>query len=110
MSGYSLIFSSAKLVCTAARVAAGLVPCLHICTRHQARRETSMAEPFRTIRTETIEPSIARITLNRPKHMNAYTNPICDEIAAAPHQYVEDDAVRCVIVTGAGRGVCSAGD
>src|SRR5258708_8462343 len=110
MSGYSLIFSSAKLVCTAARVAAGLVPCLHICTGHQARRETSMAETFRTILSEMIETSIARITLNRHKHMNAYTNPMCDEIVAALHQYVEDDALRCLIVTGAGRGFCSGGD
>ena len=35
-----------------------------------------MAETYRTILSETIEPSIARLTLNRPKHMNAYTNPI----------------------------------
>ena len=69
-----------------------------------------MAETYRTILSETIEPSISRITLNRPKHMNAYTNPMCDEIVTALHQYTEDDALRCLIITGAGRGFCSGGD
>ena len=69
-----------------------------------------MTETFRTILFETIEPTIGRITLNRPKHMNAYTNPMCDEIVAALHHYMEDDALRCLIITGAGRGFCSGGD
>jgi enoyl-CoA hydratase/carnithine racemase len=69
-----------------------------------------MAETYRTILSETIEPSITRITLNRPKHMNAYTNPMCGEIVAALHQYMEDDTLRCLIITGAGRGFCSGGD
>jgi 2-(1,2-epoxy-1,2-dihydrophenyl)acetyl-CoA isomerase len=69
-----------------------------------------MTETFRTILFETVEPAICKITLNRPKHMNAYTNPMCDEIVAALHQYMEEDALRCLIITGAGRGFCSGGD
>jgi|SRR5579871_1807928 len=69
-----------------------------------------MAESFRSILFETIEPAIAQITLNRPKHMNAYTNPMCGEIVAALHQYMEDDGLRCLIITGSGRGFCSGGD
>jgi len=69
-----------------------------------------MAETFRTILFETVEPAIAQITLNRPKHMNAYTNPMCNEIVAALHQYMEDDTLRCLVITGAGRGFCSGGD
>jgi enoyl-CoA hydratase/carnithine racemase len=69
-----------------------------------------MTETFRTILFESVEPAICQITLNRPKHMNAYTNPMCDEIVAALHQYMEDDALRCLIITGAGRGFCSGGD
>lgn len=69
-----------------------------------------MTETFRTILFETIEPAIGRITLNRPKRMNAYTNPMCDEIVAALHHYMEDDALRCLVITGAGRGFCSGGD
>ena len=69
-----------------------------------------MPESIHNILIETIEPAICQITLNRPKHMNAYTNPMCDEIVAALHNYMEDDALRCLIVTGAGRGFCSGGD
>lgn len=69
-----------------------------------------MTETFRTILFEPAEPAIATITLNWPKHMNAYTNPMCNEIVAALHHYMEDDALRCLIITGAGRGFCSGGD
>ena len=69
-----------------------------------------MAETFRTILSEAVEPSVGQITLNRPKHMNAYTNPMCDEIVAALHKYMDDDDLRCLIITGAGRGFCSGGD
>jgi enoyl-CoA hydratase/carnithine racemase len=65
---------------------------------------------YRTILFETPEPAIARITLNRPDRMNAYTNAMCDEIMNALHAYIEDDALRCLILTGAGRGFCSGGD
>ncbi len=69
-----------------------------------------MTDTFRSILFETIEPAIGQITLNRPKHMNAYTNPMCDEIVTALHQYMEDDDLRCLVITGAGRGFCSGGD
>ncbi len=66
---------------------------------------------YRTILFEiTVEPAIAILTLNRPDHMNAYTNPMCDEIVDALRHYVEEDELRCLIVTGAGRGFCSGGD
>jgi enoyl-CoA hydratase/carnithine racemase len=63
-----------------------------------------------TILYDMPEPAIARITLNRPDRLNAYTNPMCEEIVAALHEYMEDDAARCLILTGAGRGFCSGGD
>ena len=65
---------------------------------------------YRTILFDTVEPGIAKITLNRPDRLNAYTNPMCDEIVDALRHYTEDDALRCLIVTGAGRGFCSGGD
>jgi enoyl-CoA hydratase/carnithine racemase len=71
-------------------------------------REDAMA--YRTILFETPAPAVARITLNRPDHMNAYTNPMCDEIVDALTAYLNDDALRCLIITGAGRGFCSGGD
>lgn len=65
---------------------------------------------FRHILFELPEPHIALVTLNRPKYLNAYTNPLCAELVGALHRYVEDDELRCLILTGAGRGFCSGGD
>jgi enoyl-CoA hydratase/carnithine racemase len=65
---------------------------------------------FKHILYETPEPRVAQITLNRPARMNAYTNPLCGEVVQALHEYMEDDALRCLIITGAGRGFCSGGD
>ncbi len=68
-----------------------------------------MAE-YRNILFETVEPRIAQITLNRPDTLNAYTNPLCDEVVDALDRYQHDDELRCLIITGAGRGFCSGGD
>ncbi len=65
---------------------------------------------YRHIVFEVTEPAIAQITLNRPDKLNAYTNPLCDELVRAVHHYMEDDALRCLVLTGAGRGFCSGGD
>ena len=65
---------------------------------------------YRTILYETVETMIAQITLNRPDRMNAYTNPMCDEIVDALRRYTEDDELRCLIITGTGRGFCTGGD
>ncbi|HKD21154.1 MAG TPA: enoyl-CoA hydratase-related protein [Rhizomicrobium sp.] len=65
---------------------------------------------FRDILFETPEAHIAQITLNRPNQMNAYTGAMCDDLVEALAHYVEDDALRCLVITGAGRGFCSGGD
>jgi 2-(1,2-epoxy-1,2-dihydrophenyl)acetyl-CoA isomerase len=65
---------------------------------------------YRDIRVEKPEAHIALITLNRPAQMNAYTGAMCDDIIEALAEYVEDDALRCLVITGAGRGFCSGGD
>ncbi|MBV9045497.1 MAG: enoyl-CoA hydratase/isomerase family protein, partial [Alphaproteobacteria bacterium] len=65
---------------------------------------------YRTILFDTPEPMVARITINRPERMNAYTNPMCDEIVDALRAYTEDDGLRCLILTGTGRGFCTGGD
>src|SRR5258708_2772593 len=65
---------------------------------------------YRHILFEVVEPGIALLTLNRPKYLNAYTNPLCGEVVQALHRYTEDDNLRCLVMTGAGRGFCSGGD
>lgn len=53
---------------------------------------------------------IARITLNRPHRLGAYTPRMCAEILAGVKRVRLDDTIRVLILTGAGRGFCSGGD
>jgi enoyl-CoA hydratase/carnithine racemase len=57
-----------------------------------------------------IEDGVATITLNRPDRMNAFTMAMIDDWAAALDACRRDDAVRAIIVTGAGSAFCSGGD
>ncbi len=53
---------------------------------------------------------VAVITLNRPERMNAFTDVMIREWAAALEDARLDPAVRVVVVTGAGRGFCAGAD
>src|SRR5256885_10894378 len=72
-------------------------------------KELLMSE-YRHILFEVAEPGVALVTLNRPRYLNAYTNPLCGEVVQALYHYTEDDSLRCLVITGAGRGFCSGGD
>jgi len=61
------------------------------------------------IRYEAAE-GVATITLHRPKKLNAFTHVMRDELVDAFAKADEDDAVRAVIVTGAGRAFCAGAD
>lgn len=69
-----------------------------------------MSEEFSEIFFEIVAPHIAKITLNRPAQMNAYTTLLCEELTGALDLYLRDDNLRCLVLTGAGRGFCSGGD
>ena len=58
----------------------------------------------------SVEEGIMQITLNRPEKLNAYTATMGAELARAFDAADLDDAVRVVLVTGAGRGFCAGAD
>src|ERR1700745_1106137 len=68
-----------------------------------------METQYQTIRYETAGPIIT-VTLNRPEKLNAYTAQMGAELADALRRADEDDAIRAVILTGEGRGVCAGPD
>ena len=58
----------------------------------------------------SVEESIATITLNRPERLNAVDTTVIRELVDAFGRADGDDAVRAVIVTGAGRAFCAGAD
>jgi 2-(1,2-epoxy-1,2-dihydrophenyl)acetyl-CoA isomerase len=58
----------------------------------------------------TVTDGIARITLNRPERMNAFTFEMIDAWTAALQRCRTDDAIKVVLLTGAGNAFCSGGD
>jgi enoyl-CoA hydratase/carnithine racemase len=57
-----------------------------------------------------VEDGIATITLDRPERLNAFTWQMMKDVIAAFDRTDADDAVRVVIVTGAGRAFCAGAD
>jgi 2-(1,2-epoxy-1,2-dihydrophenyl)acetyl-CoA isomerase len=53
---------------------------------------------------------VATITLNRPAKRNAYSETMVHEILTALADARDDDEIRVVIITGAGKGFCAGGD
>ncbi len=56
------------------------------------------------------EDAVAIITLNRPDKRNAYSEVMVHEILAVLAEIRDDDQLRAVIITGAGKGFCAGGD
>jgi 2-(1,2-epoxy-1,2-dihydrophenyl)acetyl-CoA isomerase len=54
--------------------------------------------------------AVGRLTLNRPKTLNAWTAEFGRELRQAVQGEAADDSVRAVLVTGAGRGFSSGAD
>lgn len=57
-----------------------------------------------------VQAGVATITLNRPDRLNAFTTQMTAELLAALKTCARDDAIRCIILTGAGRGFCAGQD
>ena len=66
-----------------------------------------MEEPLLQV---TQSEAVRTLTLNRPKSLNSFTGPLHEALFAALESAAVDPAVRCVVLTGAGRGFCAGQD
>ena len=57
-----------------------------------------------------INDGVATLTLNRPKALNSFTTEMHAEIRTVMQQVIEDAGIRCLVITGAGRGFCAGQD
>ncbi len=58
----------------------------------------------------TTQGAVRTLTLNRPAALNSLTAAMHGQLHAALDAAALDDAVRCVVITGAGRGFCAGQD
>ena len=56
------------------------------------------------------EGGVATVTLNRPESLNALNPPLMRSLVEVLSKLAEDENVRCVVLTGAGKGFCAGGD
>jgi enoyl-CoA hydratase/carnithine racemase len=57
-----------------------------------------------------VDDFVATITLNRPDQLNAWTSEMDADVRHAIESAAADDAVRAIVLTGAGRGFCAGAD
>ena len=57
-----------------------------------------------------VKDRVAVVTLNRPDKLNAWTAPMQASVKRAIVDAANDDNVRVIVVTGAGRGFCAGAD
>ncbi|WP_123708414.1 2-(1,2-epoxy-1,2-dihydrophenyl)acetyl-CoA isomerase PaaG [Raoultella terrigena] len=58
----------------------------------------------------TVEQGVMTITLNRPDRLNSFNDLMHQQLAESLTQAERDDTVRCLLITGAGRGFCAGQD
>jgi enoyl-CoA hydratase/carnithine racemase len=68
-----------------------------------------MTEVYEDIRYE-VSDAVARITLDRPERLNAWTAAMEHSVKRAVLAAGGDASVRAIVVTGAGRGFCAGAD
>lgn len=64
---------------------------------------------YETIEFEITE-GVAALTLNRPDRMNSFNTQMHGEVRDALKQVKKDGSVRCLLITGNGRGFCAGQD
>lgn len=58
----------------------------------------------------TTSGPVRTLTLNRPASLNSFTAAMHRELRAALDAVADDRSVRCLVITGAGRGFCAGQD
>ena len=58
----------------------------------------------------TVEDGVAVLTLNRPDRLNSFNTDMHAEVREALKCVANDKLVRCLVLTGAGRGFCAGQD
>ncbi|ELX8380499.1 2-(1,2-epoxy-1,2-dihydrophenyl)acetyl-CoA isomerase PaaG [Providencia vermicola] len=58
----------------------------------------------------TLENGVFTITLNRPDRLNSFNDEMHHQLSDAIKIAERDDTVRCLVITGAGRGFCAGQD
>ena len=66
-----------------------------------------MSETYQHLLCETNAAGVLTITLNRPEKLNAVNLLLAEELPRAALAASADEAVRVVVITGAGRGFCA---
>ena len=56
------------------------------------------------------DDGVLLLTLNRPEHLNSFTVEMANELVDAFNTASDDDAVRAIVVTGAGKAFCAGMD
>ncbi len=59
---------------------------------------------------EAVEDGVAVLTLNRPENLNALSDDIRLGLLDSLTRLGADNAIGCIVLTGAGRGFCAGGD
>lgn len=67
---------------------------------------TNPASDFQCLLIDTTPDGVRTITINRPDRLNAVNDTLARELPDAVNAAAIDDAVRVVVITGAGRGFC----
>jgi 2-(1,2-epoxy-1,2-dihydrophenyl)acetyl-CoA isomerase len=68
-----------------------------------------MGTQFESIKLELTD-GVATLTLNRPERLNSFTTAMHGEVRAALDAVASQPGIRCLVLTGAGRGFCAGQD
>lgn len=58
----------------------------------------------------TQDGGVLTVTLNRPERLNALSDPMREAMVEVQGRAAEDDDIRVIVITGAGRGFCTGAD